>query len=205
MLRDELARVVAEVRKRDAALERQSMQNERLRMQIGQLRMQNGQLGAQPGGGGGRIACCENPHGPPSANSMPERRKKRAPGRDPADYKKPGRRGPGGPAAVAGPMEAAAAPVARRFGLRPAGRASAAKLANAAPFLFTFVNRPGAGPANDGSERMPGRAAMARKIRPGIASPEGARMFPGTMTCVPTWRKRSPDAPGMLLKAPGGT
>ena len=214
VLRGELARVVAEARKRDAALERQSIQVERQR--------------AQPGMGCGRIACCENPHSPPSADSTPGRRKKRAPGRDPADCKKPGRRpghggaprgrrsqstvhrvpgacggcggrlkvgriadtgqatdvppapgapagghgrdapelaalhgslappchdaklarrDPGGPAVDAGPMEAAAAAIARRFGLRAAGAVSATKLANAVPFLSTFVNLPGADPA----------------------------------------------------------
>ena len=46
---------------------------------------------------------------------------------------------------------------------------------------------------------------MARRIRLGIAGPEGARMLPGIMTCVPTWRRRNPDVSGMLLKALSGT
>ena len=86
-----------------------------------------------------------------------------------------------------------------------AGRASAAKLANAAPFLFTFVNRPGVDPANNESERMPGKVAMARKIRFRIASTEGARMFPSIMTCVLTWRKRNLNVSDMLLKVLSGT
>jgi len=38
-------------------------------------------------------------------------------------------------------MKAAAAAIARRFSLHAAGRTFATKLANAAPFLFTFINR----------------------------------------------------------------
>ena len=55
------------------------------------------------------------------------------------------RRDPGGgPAADTGPMEAAAAnAIEARSGLHAAGRTFATKLANAAPFPFTFVNRPG--------------------------------------------------------------
>lgn len=76
LLRDELARIIAEVKKRDAALERQSIQIEQMRIEIEQLKVQNGQLGRQTGKGDGRIAYYENPHSPPSANSFPERRKK---------------------------------------------------------------------------------------------------------------------------------
>ncbi len=82
------------------------------------------------------------------------------------------RRGPGrGPAVDAGPMEAAAATaIAVRFGLHAAGGTSAAKLANAAPFLFTFANRPGVDPTNNESERMLRKVVMARRIRFRIAS-----------------------------------
>ena len=46
---------------------------------------------------------------------------------------------------------------------------------------------------------------MARKIRLGIASTEGARMFSNTVTCVPARGKRNPDASDMPLKALSGT
>ncbi|MDE0526669.1 MAG: hypothetical protein OXI27_08780 [Thaumarchaeota archaeon] len=92
LLRDELARVIAEVKKRDAALEQLKVQNEQLRIEIEQLKVQNEQLRGQLDKGGGRISYYENPHSPPSANSIPERQKKKASRKDPADYKKPGRR-----------------------------------------------------------------------------------------------------------------
>ena len=56
LLRDELARVIAEVKKRDAALEQQGIQIEQMRIQIEQLKVQNEQLRGQlDKGGGGRI------------------------------------------------------------------------------------------------------------------------------------------------------
>ncbi len=58
-------------------------------------------------------------------------------------------------------MEAAAATaIAARSGLHAAGGTFATKLANAAPFQFTFAGRPGADPAYNESERMLGKTAM---------------------------------------------
>ncbi len=100
---------------------------------------------------------------------------------------------------------AAAAAIARRFGLRAAGATFATKPANAAPFLFTFVNRPGVDPTNSESERMLRKVDMARKIRFRIASLEGARTFPYIVTCVPTWRKRGLNVSGMPPNILSGT
>ena len=201
VLRDELARAMAEVTKRDAALERQRAQIEQLGIQNERQRAQIEQLRAQPGRGGGA--------GASHTTRTRTARRRRTPCR------KGGRRGPRegirqtakslGGGLDTGPMEAAAAPVARRFGLRPAGRTPAAKLANAVPLLSTFANRPGVDPASNESERMPGRAAMARKIRLGIAGLEGARMFPSIVTCMPTWRERNLNVSDMLLKVLSGT
>ncbi|MCE2498339.1 MAG: hypothetical protein J4F28_05005, partial [Nitrosopumilaceae archaeon] len=106
LLRDELARIIAEVKKRDGALERVEAQNAQLRVQIEQLRVQIEQLRVQieqkdiqieqlkgqPDKGGGRITYYENPHSPPSANSIPARQRKKASRKDPAAHKKPGQK-----------------------------------------------------------------------------------------------------------------
>ena len=119
---------------------------------------------------------------------------------------KDARLGPGGgPAVDTGPMEAAAAAIAARFGRYAAGETFATKLANAAPFLFTFVNHPGMDPTNNESERMLRKVVIARKIRFRIASRAGARMFSNIMTCMLTWRKRNLNVLDMLLKALKGT
>ena len=119
---------------------------------------------------------------------------------------KDARRGPGGgPAMDTGPMEAAAAAIAARFERYAAGGAFATKLANAAPFLFTFINHPGMDPTNNESERMLRKVVIARKIRFRIASRTGARMFSNIMTCMLTWRKRNLNVLDMLLKALKGT
>ena len=115
------------------------------------------------------------------------------------------RRGPGGPEVDTKPMEAAATVIARRFGLHAAGATFATKLANAAPFLFTFVNLPGVDPTNNESERMLRKVVIARKIRFRIASLEGARTFSNIMTCMLTWRKRNLNVSDMLLKVLSGT
>lgn len=104
-----------------------------------------------------------------------------------------------------GTMEAAAAAIARRFGLRAAGRTFATKLSNAAPFLFTFINRPWANPTNNESERMLRKGVIARKIRFRIAGLEGSRVLSNIMTCVLTWRKRGLDVSDMLQKVSSGT
>ncbi len=108
-----------------------------------------------------------------------------------------------------GPMEAVAAAtaIAARFGLHATSRTFATKLAGAAPFLFTFVNRPGVDPTNNESERMLRKVVIARKIRFRIAGTggEGARMFPDITTCMLTWRKRNLKVSNMLLKVLSGT
>ena len=86
--------------KRDEILEQQRIQSEQLRIQseqkdvqIGRQRIQIGQLRGQLGKeGGGRITYHGNTHSPPSANSIPARRRKRDLRKDPAGYKRPGRR-----------------------------------------------------------------------------------------------------------------
>ena len=137
-----------------------------------QLGAQNEQLGAQLGRGGGRIACYENPHSPPSANSMPERRKKRASGKDPADYKRPGRRpGHGLPARVARARADLVARGDRLGGRRRAGnvpvvRARDPQVARAAPRARPRRMRlePG-GPGPAGGAPVP-RRSPARPARP---------------------------------------
>ena len=69
LLRDELARVIAEVKKRDRVLEQQGVQ-------IEQLRIQNEQLKGQLDRESGRITYYENPYSPSSANSIPARQRK---------------------------------------------------------------------------------------------------------------------------------
>ena len=115
------------------------------------------------------------------------------------------RRGPGGPEVDTKPMEAAAAAIAWRFGLHAAGATFATKLANAAPFLVTFVNLPGVDPTNNESERMLRKVVIARKIRFRIASLEGVRTLSNIMTCMLTWRKRNLNVSDMLLKVLSGT
>lgn len=50
------------------------------------------------------------------------------------------------------------------------GKAFATKLANAVPFLFTFVNHPGVDPTNNESERMLRPIVISRKTGFRIAS-----------------------------------
>ena len=101
-------------------------------------------------------------------------------------------------------MKAAIVAITRRFGLRPAGRTFATKLANAAPFLFTLVNRPRVDPTNNESKRILRKVVIARKIRFRIARMEGARTFPNIMTCVLTRRKRNLNVSDMLPKVLSG-
>ncbi len=75
----------SEARRRDEILEQQ-------RIQIEQQRIQIEQLGEQLDKWSGRITYYENPHSPPSANSIPARQRKRDLRKDPADYEKPGRK-----------------------------------------------------------------------------------------------------------------
>lgn len=112
---------------------------------------------------------------------------------------------PGGPAADTGPMKATAAAIARRFSLHAAGRTFATKLANAAPFLFTFINCPWVYPTSNESERMLRRGVIARKIRFRIAGLEGSKVFSNIMTFVLTRRKRGLNVSDMLLKVSSGT
>ena len=100
---------------------------------------------------------------------------------------------------------AAAVAIAARFGLHATGRTFATKLANAAPFLFTFVNYLVVDPTNNESERMLRKMVVARKIRFRVASMEGARMFSNMMTCVLTWRKWNFNVSDILLKILSGT
>ena len=106
ILRDELARVLADVQKKDRVIEetqtqlrqlhieieRNRIEIERNRIEIERLGVENNRLRAEASAGAGRMAYYENPHSPPSQNSMPSRQRKADRRKDPADCKKPGRK-----------------------------------------------------------------------------------------------------------------
>ena len=97
ILRDEMARVIADLKKRDriidgmdAKLRQLGIEHESLRIENGRLRIENERLRAKFNEDSRKMSYYENPHSPPSQNSIPTKQKKSESRKDPSQYKKPG-------------------------------------------------------------------------------------------------------------------
>ena len=78
-------------------------------------------------------------------------------------------------------------------------------LRGAAGQLFTFVRHPHMEPTNSPAERMIRPAVVSRKVRGGLSTPGGMKMFGTLMTCLLTWQRRGLDPTDKLLEVLGAT
>ncbi len=77
----------------------------------------------------------------------------------------------------------------------------ATKIDNASEFLYTFTTRPGMDPTNNLAERTLRPGVIARKIRFGLRTKDGQKMFGNMLTCIETWRLRGCNVTDMIRDA----